>query len=720
MQKFIFFTLLFSLALLNCYSQSKLLSLEENNGPEAYKFYPEYVRISIDMPQLQWRANSDAYTYVKNDILYEGNVKKGADKQIHDLVTINKNLIKAGLTELKRFPVITWKDENNFWYSEGGAIYLYDIKKGITKKVTCCNATAENASIEPNTMAVAYTSDNNLYVSIGTEEEIAITNENDKNIVNGQTVSRHEFNINTGIFWSPKGNFLAYYKKDESQVTEYPLIDISKTPATVKLIKYPMAGSKSEFVNVCVFDMKTRKNITLKTGEKTEQYLTNLCWSADEKYIYITILNRQQNHLKLNQYDAISGELIKTLFEEKSQKYIEPENTPVFFTTKSNEFLWFSEKNGYKHLYLYNTNGELIEQITDGKFDVLNIISIDPTEQFVYYIAVDEDYPLQQSLYSINLQTKEIVKLSTSDGVHEAIISPTKKYFFDMFSSNKIPHQIQLIDATGLVIKTIYNAPNPLADYKTGEITVGTIAADDKTELYYRMIKPINFDPTKKYPVIVYVYGGPHAQMISNIWLYGASMWQLYMAQQGFIVFTVDNRGSANRGLKFEQAIHKNISTTEIKDQMAGIEFLTNQSFVDASRIGVHGWSYGGYMTTALMLKQNETFKVGVAGAPVIDWSMYEVMYGERYMSTPTDNPEGYKNANLLNFATNLKGKLLLIHGTSDDTVVLQHTLKFINECNLNNVQVEYYQYPGHSHAVRGKSRLHLDTKISKYFIENL
>jgi len=720
MNKSIILTVFLVISFNFCFTQNKLLTLEELNGSNAYKFYPEYVRITKDLPQLQWKTTTDVFTYLKNDILYESYCKKGEDKQILDLLTFNKNLVKAGRAEVKRFPVINWKTDNSFWYIESSQIIVYDVKKGSFSTITSNHADYENADIEPNSLAVAFTEENNLYITIGNEEKIAVTKDNDKNIVNGHTVSRHEFNTNKGTFWSPKGNFLAFYRKDESQVADYPVIDISKVPAIVNQIKYPMAGGKSEFLSIGIFDIKTRQTIFLKTGGNNDQYLTNPCWSPDEKYFFISVLNRDQNQLKLNQYDASTGDFIKTILEEKSPKYVEPENTPIFFKTKPNEFLWFSEKNGYKHLYRYTLDGELIEQVTDGKSDVISFLSFDQTEQFAYYIAVDEDYPLQQSIYSINLNTKEIVKLSTSDGTHEAMMSPTRKFILDLYSSNKAPHEIQLIDATGLVIKKVYSALNPLQEYKIAEISVGTLQADDNTELYYRLIKPLNFDPSKKYPVIVYVYGGPHAQMISNVWLYGASMWQMFMAQQGFVIFTLDNRGSANRGIKFEQAIFRNLSAVEIKDQMVGIEYLKSLPFVDTERIGVHGWSYGGFMTTALMLKQPETFKVGIAGAPVIDWSMYEVMYGERYMDTPNDNPEGYKNANLMNFAANLKGKLLLIHGTSDDTVVLQHTLKFIQECNNNNIQVDYYQYPGHSHAVRGKSRLHLDTKMYNYFKENL
>jgi len=711
------FTLIF---ITGTFPQGKLLTLEEINGRNAYRFYPEYVRIIEGLPQLQWKTTSDVYTYVKNDALWEGTTKAGSDKQVLDLPTFNKNLVKSGFTELKSFPEISWVSDVSFRFEHGNALLIYDMKKGSAAKVNSYPDDMENADIEPNTFAIAFTRDNNLYVLLNNQEPLAVTTDADKNIVNGQTVSRHEFNTENGKFWSPKGNFLAFYRKDESQVTDYPITDISKVPAVTKNIKYPMAGGKSEILSVGVFDVKNNKTIWLKTGEKNDKYLTNITWSPDEKYIYIAVLNRDQNHMILNQYDAITGELVKTLFEEKNQKYIEPESGPIFFRKKTNEFLWFSERNGYRHLFRYTTDGELIEQLTDGKFDVLEFVGFDPTEQFVLYKAVDEDFPLQQSIYSINLQTKEVVKISTADGVHEATLSPTGKFFFDSYSSAKVPSEVLLCDITGLVVKKLYTGENPLKDYTIGEITTGSLQAEDKTELYYRMIKPVNFDPAKKYPVVVYVYGGPHAQMITNSWNYGASMWMLYMAQQGFIVFTLDNRGSANRGLKFEQAIFRNIGTVEIQDQMTGIKYLKDLPYVDADRIGVHGWSYGGYMAAALILKQPETFKVSVAGAPVIDWSMYEVMYGERYMDTPADNPEGYKNANLLNFINNLKGKLLIVHGTSDDTVVLQHTLRFVQECNHNNVQVDYYLYPGHSHAVRGKDRLHLDTKITNYFIDNL
>jgi dipeptidyl-peptidase-4 len=715
---------LFSLSL---FAQKKELTLDVVNARGSYLLYPEYVRQYKEMKQLQWIKGEDAYSYVKRnaetaqDEIYKGSIKaKGSDKRILDLDAFNKLFYKAGYDSLHGLPYFSWVAPNVIEFVNKGLLLHFDIKKGGVSIVNH-KATADNADIEPQSKNIAYTVDNNLFVSFsGNEKPFQVTNDEDKGIVNGQTVHRNEFGISKGTFWSPNGNFLAYYRKDETKVGDYPVLDISSTPAGVEMVKYPMAGTASEEVTVGVFDVKSKKSIFLKTGEPKEQFLTNIAWSPDEKYIYIAVLNRAQNHMKLNQYDAASGEFVKTLFEEKNLKYVEPQHPMLFMQNNPGEFIWISRRNGYFQLYRYDIDGQLIEQMTDSKSDVLDVIGFSQDGKQIRYLAVDEEFPLQKHVYSYNIESQEIVRLSTADGTHRVQVSDSRNYMLDIYSSQRIPNEVALIDANGMIIKKIYVGENPLKDYKMGETTIGTIKADDGTDLYYRLIKPTDFDPAKKYPVIVYVYGGPHAQMITNTWLNGASLWMHSMANKGFVIFTLDNRGSANRGQKFEQVIFRNLGQHEIEDQMKGIAFLKGQNFVDMDRIGVHGWSFGGFMTASLMCRQPETFKVGVSGAPVIDWKYYEIMYGERYMDTPEENPKGYEKANVLSYVKDLKGKLLLVHGTSDVTVVWQHTLKMIEQANHLGVQLDYYVYPGHKHAVRGIDRSHLDKKMAQYFIDNL
>ena len=337
------------------------------------------------------------------------------------------------------------------------------------------------------------------------------------------------------------------------------------------------------------------------------------------------------------------------------------------------------------------------------------------------FIVATKETPLERHIYRLNLKTKKVTRIDRAVGVHTARLSAEGNYLLDQSSSKTVPNQIELFSAQEKKMQTLLTAKDPADTILFGENTIFTIkAADDSTDLYCRMIQPANFDSSNKYPVVIYVYGGPHAQLVKNSWHNNVRWWQYYMAQKGYIVFTLDNRGSANRGLDFENVIHRRMGETEMADQMKGIDYLKSLPYVDSTRIGVHGWSYGGFMATNLMLAYPETFKVGVAGGAVTDWKMYEVMYGERYMDTPQENPEGYASTSLLNKAEKLQGKLLMIHGAQDDVVVMQHTMKFIQECINHQKQVDFFVYPTAKHNVYGPDRVHLMKKITDYFLENL
>ena len=387
---------------------------------------------------------------------------------------------------------------------------------------------------------------------------------------------------------------------------------------------------------------------------------------------------------------------------------------------KPDQFIWMSERDGYNHLYLYDTEGKLIKQITKGNWIVKDIEGFDKNDSKVYFTATKES-PLDNDLYSIDVKSGTIKLITNIRGTHTPILNKDMKYAIDIYYNTETAVEYLLLNTEGKTLQKLHLDKNPLKDYKLGEMSIFTIkASDDKTDLYCRLIKPINFDQNKKYPVIVYVYGGPHEQLIGNGWLGKAGLFLNYLAEQGYVIFTVDSRGSANRGFEFESCIHRNLGTIEVADQMKGIDYLKTLSYVDQKRIGVDGWSYGGFMTISLMLKNPGVFKVGTAGGPVIDWKWYEVMYGERYMDTPEQNPEGYKNASLLNYADKLQGKLLIMHGTSDPTVVWQNSLSFIKKCVDEGKQLDYFVYPGHEHNVSGMDRVHLYKKISDYFKENL
>jgi dipeptidyl-peptidase-4 len=479
-----------------------------------------------------------------------------------------------------------------------------------------------------------------------------------------------------------------------------------------------MAGMTSEEVTLGVYHLKKDITVFMKTGDPKDQYLTSITWGPEGNFIYIGVLNRDQNHLKLNKYDATTGDYVSTLFEEKNDKYVEPEHPLYFNPNNPEQFIWISERDGFDHLYLYNTNGEMLRQLTSGKWVVTNFYGFYGSD-LIYYTGTQQS-PLEQNIYSLELKDNGSTRISKDHGTHSAKISKNGKFIIDTYSNTERSRTYKLLSNKGKELRLIKDQNKSLDEFDLGEMEIFTLKAEDETDLYCRLIKPINFDSSKKYPVIVYVYGGPHAQLVTDSWLGGAGLFLNYLAQQGFVVFTLDNRGSANRGRAFEQAIFRNLGDVEINDQMVGIDYLKSLSFVDADRIGVNGWSYGGFMTTSLMLRQAETFKVGVCGGPVIDWQYYEVMYGERYMDTPQDNPEGYEKANVLNYVENLKGKLLVIHGTSDPTVVWQHSLLLVEETIHQGILIDYFVYPGHGHGVRGKDRVHLNKYMATYFTENL
>jgi dipeptidyl-peptidase-4 len=597
-----------------------------------------------------------------------------------------------------------------------------------------------NIHFAQNGPAYAYTIDNDLYYGSGYNPSTAITANPDKNIINGQAVHRNEFGINEGIFFSPKGNYLAYYRMDQTMVEDYPVIDWSVTPAKNENVKYPMAGRTSHQVTLQVYNTATKTTTAIKTEGPKDQYLTCVTWSPDEKYIYIAILNRDQNHLWLNQYDVKTGEKVKTLLQEKDDKYVEPQHPLSFVPGSNTKFIWWSQRDGYMHLWLCDMATNKMTCLTPGNYVVNDLVGFNQRTKEVLLTSAKES-PLEKHGYAVNWETGKMRRLDTEPGVHTYTTSEDGAYLYDVFSSEShvsapkggllfpdesvdvtatIVKRCVVRDINGSIVKTLADADNPLASYDRPTIISKTLKASDGTTLYGRLILPTNFDRTKKYPVIVYLYNGPHVQLVKNGFPASGNLWYEYLAQHGYIVWTMDGRGSSNRGMKFEQAIFRHLGTLEMEDHLQGVKFLKSLSCVDTNRLGIHGWSYGGFMTTSMMLRHPGVFKVAVAGGPVLDWSMYEVMYGERYMDTPEQNPEGYKENLLIDKVKNLKGKLMLIHGAQDATVVWQHSIKFLKSAVDNNVQVDYFIYPGYEHNVRGKDRVHLMQKITDYFDQNL
>ncbi len=707
------YLLLFLLAVLPGMAQEKQLTLED-----AIRGRHTYLR-PASMEGLSWK-NDAVFTWLKSDTLWAAAAGEDGRKPLLDLSALNEAMQKGNNSGFSRFPPYSWTPDELLLIRRNRAFTGIDCREQRVEYRIELPEKAENARFSEPGKYVAYTVDDDLFVTFEDGKTIQITRDGGRGIVSGKEVHRREFGISGGIFIAPEGNSIAFYRKDESMVTDYPVVDFMGRVARHSPVKYPMAGMKSHHVTVGVYHISSGKTVFLKTGGDPEHYLTNLAWAPDEKSVYLFELNRGQDHSRLTCYDAGSGEKIKTLFESTHDAYVEPLHPIRFSKVNPERFYHLSRQEGWFHLYEYTTEGKRIRRITKGDWEVTRVLGFDQTETYVFVEATREG-PLERHLYRVALKSGKMEKLTATPGMHHGMLSPGGSWLLDEFSAPSVPSQTGLISSGGKRVRMLHEAADPLEDYKLGENRLVSVpSADGKTTLTGRIILPPDLDPSKKYPVIVYVYGGPHSQLVNRGWHHGARWWQYYMASQGYIAFTMDNRGTNHRGRDFETAVHRRLGILETEDQMKGIAYLKSLPYVDEERIGVHGWSYGGFMTLNLMLRHPEIFKVGVAGGPVVDWSMYEVMYGERYMDRPEENPEGYAETNMLNHVGNLEGDLMLIHGVQDDVVVMQHSMKFLRECIRQNKPVDFFVYPTHPHNVRGGDRLHLMKKVSRYFFDNL
>lgn len=702
-------------------SFAQKLTIEETvTGPRKYA--------PTSLVAQQWRKDSKSITYLSAD--FANLLEKSAVTGWKETTLATKAEFEAAIkakfpTEefsLKTFPFsITWQSVNTFETEIASKTKNYKVVYNVaTKQITSevgYPSEGTQAKFASNN-SVAWLKDNNIRITAN-NKTIEVTNDENAAIVNGSDyVHRQEFGIDRGMWWNASGTQLAYYRKDETMVGNYPIINWNEREAVNKDIKYPMAGMTSENVTVVVYDVATGKKVTIQTGEPKEQYLTMVSWEPTGKFIFIGILNRDQNHLKFNKYDAATGAFVKTLFEEKASTWVEPQHALTFVPNNPNQFIYQTDFYGFNQMYLYTTDGKLLKNLGFNDVVVTNVLGFDASNSKINYIGTANN-GLDRQLFQVDLKTGKTIQLTSISGTHNASVSSDGTMILDQYSNATTPNEISIVNIKNKMANTsLVKAENPF----TGKIDLPKIelvtltAADGKTPLNGRIIYPANFDATKKYPVMVYVYGGSHAQLVTNKWLSGAGYFDIYMAQQGYIVFTLDNRGSDARGKKFCDVNHRILGVNEMADQMKGVVFLKSKAFVDADKIGVFGWSFGGFMTTSLLTSQPETFKVGVAGGPVIDWKYYEIMYGERYMDTPQDNPEGYAKTSLLDKVKNLKGRLLIIHGAQDPVVVQQHSMNFIEASIKAGKQVDYFLYPNHEHNVSGRDRIHMYAKIADYF----
>lgn len=703
--KKLLFILLFSCLSFSVFSQINYIDLK---GVFKGKYSVERLRY------LSWRPQTNQYAYIDKDVLLLTDAKTGKEEKFLDKSQLG-SLLNLNLT---RFPKFAWVDKDILYFEA-----LNKTFNVVTHEIIDLPA-EEIIDQQLKSLLFVVKKGKYIYVEsiLNQYKPILLCPDTGKNIVFGESVHRSEWGIEEGQYFSPNGNYICFYRMDESMVEDYPLVNTSTPIATVETMKYPMAGRTSHVVTAGIFDVKqsVEKGKTvyhyIKTDKADGEFLTNITFSPDEKYLYITHLNRAQDHAKLIEYNVLTGEKTRVLIEETDTRYVEPQTRPIFL--KNNRFLWQTRRDGWNHIFLYDLNKGTNTLLTNGNWEVCEVLGVDPKEENIYFVA-SLDKPVDKYICKVNIKTMKVENLTPTSGTHTAIFSSDMSYFVDCLTSIDIPYETYLKSSNGKVSKLLKASKNPYADCSIGKTTIFSIKNKAGDDLYCRMILPPNFDEAKKYPCLIYVYGGPHSQLVDNTFMSGGQFLQ-YMAQRGYVVFTLDNRGTANRGAEFEKCIHRHLGDLEVEDQMCGVEYLKSLPYIDAQRIGLDGWSYGGFMTLSLITRYPEVFKSASCGGPVVDWKWYEVMYGERYMDTPQENPEGYAKASLMDKIKNVKCDLLVMHGCQDHTVVWQQTLELMRQAVTDGIEVEYFPYTAYDHNVRGIERVHLWNKLAKFHDEHL
>ena len=582
------------------------------------------------------------------------------------------------------------------------------------------------ATFSPDEKRVAFVRDNNLFVKDLTSGETRqITTDGKTNeIINGMAdwVYEEEFGKTKAFAWSPNGDQIAFIRFDETEVKEF-IMTIHNDDAypEYQKFKYPKVGEKNSKVSVHVFNFNTYKITKVDLGNMDDQYVPRIKWTYDNNGLVVFKMNRHQNNLKLILADTKMG-TTKTLLEETNDYYIDITDDLKFLKDK-NHFVWTSEKSGFNHVYLYDMNGKLVRQLTNGNYDVTRLYGVDETNKMIYFQSAEQS-PLERQIYSVDMDGNNKKNLTPFSGTNSAQFSSTFDYFVNTFSTVNTPPTFTVYDRTGKEIRVIEDNKKLVSvqkNYNTQPVVFSKIKGAAGDELNAWMVKPPNFDQSKKYPVLMYVYGGPGSQTVNNSYGYNNYWWFQMLAEKGYIVVSVDNRGTGARGEKFKKMTYKQLGKFETEDQIAAAKYLAKQPYVDGDRIGIFGWSYGGYMSSLAILKGNDVFKAAIAVAPVTNWKWYDSIYTERYMRTDDENPEGYKENSPVYFADQLKGNYLLVHGNADDNVHFQNTAEMAKALIKANKQFDTYFYPNRNHGIYGdNARLHLYTKMTDFLMQKL
>ncbi len=719
----VFFSFLFFVTTTIIYPQQKL-TLEDIFHSNKF--------IEKQLENVQWMPDGNSFTFTKvnpetglSDI-YKYNVKSKRDSLI-----INGNsllydgqavaLSSYSFSNDGRFLLFSGPERKIWRYSTYAAYYVLDLKSKKILSLENNSTYLRNVKISPDSKYVGYVYRSNIYaVDLNTGNARQITTDGDRNILNGvfDWVYEEEFSLIDAWRWSPDSRKIAFWRLDQTRVKEFYLDDEMGLYNEITPLKYPKVGEQNSIIKIGVYNLEKNKTSWMDIGSEKNIYIPRIYWTNTSNKLAIMRLNRHQNQLELLLSNTESGKS-DIIISDSNNTWVNVEHDILFLQGKD-EIIWTSESSGFNHAYLYDYNGKLIKQITNGEWEITSVEAVDEENRLLYFYG-KKDSPVEQNIYRINLDGENLERISPDNGWHTAIFSPRFKYFTDNFSSATSLTTISLRNSDGSIITKFVNNDDILNGNNLSFPLFSSFVTTDGVELNYYMIKPNDFSPNKKYPVIVYGYGGPESQTVVNEWYRSRGLWHQFMAQNGYIIFCVDNRGTGGRGKQFKDYAYGDMSKWAVHDQIEGVKFLRSLSYVDSSRIGFWGWSGGGYLTLMMLTRGSDYFSTGVSVAPVSDLHLYDDIWTERYMGLPGENEAGYKAANALTYANQVKGHLLIIHGTGDDNVHFQNTLQMINELQKNLKLFDLMIYPDKRHSISGRStQLHLFTLISNYFFDHL
>ena len=681
-----------------------------------------------------WLPDGSGFTYLrKNPIskkfdLWKYSVKKKNRTLFLNLETFEKKLQQAAPDSMKQKVHLSFRRIQ--WLPDGRRLLVFLPKAFVildplhkSLKAHWISGHIQSPQISPDGRRVAFTRRYDLYLyDLATDRETRLTFNGSEAVRNATLdwVYPEELDLYRAFWWAPDGKKIAYLQMDERPVKQFPIVDFLPLYEKIRYERYPKAGTANPVVRVGVVRFEQRPRTRwMDTGSDTNVYIPRVRWLPNGKTLAIQRLDRSQKHLDLLLADAATGKS-RVILRETDPYWVNIKNDWYFFKSKP-WFLWGSERSGFRHLYLYTTSGKLLHSVTKGPWQVEQLVHVDEKHGWVYYTSTEKDVR-ERHFYKIRLSGKSKKRLTRRDGTHRVSLSPNGRYFLDTFSTVAFPPKTALLSTNGTFLDWIEkNDVSELADYKLTRPQLLTLKADDGATLFASLIRQPNFNPAQKYPVLIHVYGGPHAQMVWNAWGGSTYLWHELMAQRGYLIFSLDNRGSWGRGHRWEASIYHHLGRKELADQLAGVRYLKTLPYVDSTRIGIWGWSYGGYMTLYALLNAPTVFKAGFAVAPVTDWRFYDTIYTERYMGTPQENPDGYRDSSPVNQAGHLRAKLFIAHGTSDDNVHFQNTVQMIEKFIQENRQVGVFFYPGKTHGIGGRAdRIHLFTRLTAFFLNHL